>query len=87
MSDLSTEEYRSAMLDGMTDEQKAAIIAKIDDREQRTAARLGIIDSYKTTGKDCKPLEIKEDKETKDLLHKQNPDLVRALQNKYGKGK
>ena len=87
MSDLSTEEYRSAMLDGMTDEQKAAIIAKIDDREQRTAARLGIIDSYKTTGKDGKPLEIKEDKETKDLLHKQNPDLVRALQNKYGKGK
>ena len=69
MSDLSTEEYRSAMLDGMTDEQKAARIAKIDDREQRTAARLGIIDSYKTTGKDGKPLEIKEDKETKDLLH------------------
>ena len=85
--DLSTEEYRQAMLDGMTNEQKIERQAKIDDREKRTAARLGIVDSYQTTGKDGKPFEVKEDKQTKDLLEQYRPELVKMLSNKYGKGK
>ncbi len=86
IKDLTTEEYRAAMLEGMSDEQKKAHLDKMEEREKRTAARLGITGEYKTKDKDGKDVIIKEDAKTKALYTDENSPLkerYNALLEKY----
>ena len=86
-SELSREEYRTAMHEGMTDEDKKARQDKLEERERTLAAHLGFIPDYETTGKDGKKIKVEKSQKTKDLLEKNNPELVKSLYNKYGKGR
>ena len=83
--DLTTEEYRAAMLEGMPDEQKKAHLDKMEEREKRTAARLGITGEYKTKDKDGKELVIKEDAKTKSLYTDENSPLKERYNELLGK--
>ena len=88
--DLTTDEYRAAMLEGMSDEQKKAHLDKMEEREKRTAARLGITGEYKTKDKDGKDVVIKEDAKVKALYTDENSPLknrYNELLNKYNKGR
>ncbi len=85
--ELTTQEYRDAMLEGMTEEQKKSHNDKMAEREKILAARLGIIPEHTTIGKDGKREVIKEDAKTKELLEKANPQRFQELQNKYGGGR
>ena len=85
-TELSKEEYRAAMLEGMTAEDKKARQDKLDEREKTLAARLGII-KHSIIDKSGNKIEIQESKDTKDLINKQNPELIKILTDKYGKGR
>lgn len=87
IKDLTTQEYRDAMLEGLPEEQKKAHNDKMADREKILAARLGIIPEHTTVGKDGKRKVIKEDAKTKELIEKVNPQRFQELQNKYGGGR
>ncbi len=86
-NEMSTEEYRAAMLDGMTDDQKKARTDKLAERDKIMAARLGITPEYKTTGKDGKEVTIKMDEDLQKKYttgDKYFQDRFKELQDKYG---
>lgn len=86
-TDLTTEEYRDAMLEGMSDEQKKAHIDKMTEREKIMAARLGITSEYTTTNKEGTQVTIKTDENLKDKYttgDKHFKERYAELQKKYG---
>ena len=84
---MTTEEYREAMYETLTAKQKEYRQSKLEDREKRTAARLGLIDEYTTTGKDGNQVVIKEDEETKKLYTNPESSLNNRYQELYKKYK
>ncbi len=81
-TELSETEYREAMYEGMTDEQKQARQKKLDDREKVLAAYLGFIPAFEIE-RGGKKVKIEEDDATRDLVKNNLPERYAALKSKY----